>query len=80
MCKRKFKARAKWGPGLPRLEPMDGTPSAKRRDISGLGGSMLSGKSKLARFFQRLFHRSEKQRLREMRPPAPPKKYKADVR
>jgi len=35
--KRKFKAKGKWGPSLPRLEPMDGTQAARRRDISGLG-------------------------------------------
>ena len=79
--KRKFKAKGKWGPSLPRLEPMDGTQAARRRDISGLGAGLLSGRSKFTRFLRRIFHtKTENQRMRAMRPPAPKKTIKVDVK
>jgi len=60
---------------------MGGTPTARRQDTSGLGAGLLSGRSKFTRWLGRILRtKTEKQRMREMRPPAPKKEIKVDVR
>ena len=60
---------------------MNGTQAARRRDISGLGVGLLSGHSRFTRFLRRILRtQTEKQRMRAMRPPAPKKEIKVDVR
>lgn len=55
--------------------------TARRRDISGLGASMLSSNSGLAHLLRCLFRtKTERERMRDMRPPTPPKEYKVDVK